>query len=119
MIYKISGKTVTKEEFSKGPNKIKDILESGVMHTASTGWPMHSDALGVNPSQVKEAYEESVRMGVPTQFNSKGQAILESRGHRKAYAEANGMYDRDGGCGDPQPKNVTSKKVKAKKGIMP
>jgi hypothetical protein len=67
-------------------------------------WPMESDALGVHPDQVAEARKESERLGVPTNFTSDGKAILESRAHRKAFAEALGFYDRNGGYGDPQRK---------------
>jgi hypothetical protein len=64
---------------------------------------MKSDALGVHPDQVEEAYAESVQAGAPTEFDPKtGQAIIRDRHHRKRYAEAMGMYDIDGGYGDPQ-----------------
>lgn len=65
-------------------------------------WPMKSDALGVHPSQIEEAREESRKMGVPTDFTKDGRAILTSARHRKRYAEAHGIYDRNGGYGDPQ-----------------
>lgn len=64
-------------------------------------WPMRSDAAGVHPSQAGAAYNESVGLGVPTRFDSEtGQAIFESRGHRRAFLRAKGMYDRSGGYGD-------------------
>ena len=113
-VYMVDGKEVSKREFEK-ESKIGGILESGVMHTASTGWPMYSDALGVSPSQIKEAREESIRMGVPTDFTKDGRAILRDKGHRRKYAEANGMYDRNAGYGDPQPKTVTGVKRKPKR----
>ena len=66
------------------------------------GWPLASDAAGVHPGQAKEAYEESVKRGVPTQFDLKtGCAIFEDRAHRKNYCRAFGYHDRDGGYGDP------------------
>jgi hypothetical protein len=66
-------------------------------------WPMQSDAMGVHPSQCKDAYEQSVRLGVPTRFDRKtGCAVLESAGHRKRFAEALGYYDRNAGYGDPK-----------------
>jgi len=108
-VYLKDGVEVSKEEWM-GKDKTKEVLESGSFNTISTGWPFHSDALGVHPDQAKEAYAESVAMGCPTKFDSEGRAILESREHRKKYCEANGMFDRDGGYGDAQPKNVTSKK---------
>ena len=64
-------------------------------------WPMMSDGAGVHPSQVEAAYKESVGFGVPTSFHPEtGQAIFESRSHRKAFLRAKGMYDRSGGYGD-------------------
>lgn len=67
----------------------------------SSCWPLLSDAAGVHPSQVKEAMEQSSKMGVPTKFHPEtGQAIFESRGHRKAFLRMKGMYDRSGGYGD-------------------
>ena len=67
-------------------------------------WPMESYALGVNPDQAKEAEAESVKMGVPTQFASNGDAVFTSPSHRKRYAEALGYFDRNAGYSDPQPK---------------
>ncbi len=68
-------------------------------------WPMKSDAAGVAPSQVQEAYEKSVKDGVPTQFTPDGRAIFTSAGHRKRYCESVGLYDRNGGYRDPQRRN--------------
>lgn len=66
-------------------------------------WPMKSDAFGVHPDQVREAYAESVKAGVPTEFDPQtGQAIFRDRYHRKRAVEAMGMYDLDGGYSDPQ-----------------
>jgi len=72
----------------------------------SIGWPLHSDAMGVHPSQAKQAYEESVKIGVPTSFDKLGRAIFESRSHRKKYCERMGYYDKNAGYSDPQPKNL-------------
>lgn len=64
-------------------------------------WPLLSDAAGVHPTQCGAAYRESVSLGVPTRFHpDTGQAIFESRSHRRAFLRAKGMYDRSGGYGD-------------------
>jgi hypothetical protein len=64
-------------------------------------WPMLSDAAGVHPNQCGEAFTASVRDGVPTRFHPEtGQAIFESRSHRRAYLKSRGLYDRNGGYGD-------------------
>jgi hypothetical protein len=69
-------------------------------------WPMRSNAFGVHPSQAGDAYRESVRAGVPTEFDPKtGEAIFRDRHHRKRAVEAmSPMYDLDGGYSDPQPR---------------
>lgn len=67
-------------------------------------WPMCSDAVGVSPDQSSEAMEHAASIGVPTEFNSEGQAVFTSRKHRKKYCEAIGFYDRNGGYSDPQRK---------------
>ena len=72
--------------------------------TQSTGWPMYSDALKVHPHDAAEAVQQAVDLGVPTEFNKKGQPKFESQGHRKRYCEALGYYDRNGSYGDPQRK---------------
>ena len=70
-------------------------------------WPMESDAVGVDASQVDEARAESVRLGVPTDFSRDGCAIFTSPSHRKKYAEAIGYFDRNAGYSDPLPKRIS------------
>jgi hypothetical protein len=65
-------------------------------------WPMKSDAAGVHPDQAAEAEAHSRELGVPTEFNSEGQAVFTSARHRKRYCEAVGLYDRNGGPTDPR-----------------
>lgn len=81
---------------------VRDIVgELGGFRCTAGNWPMRSDAAGVHPSQCAHAHEESIALGVPTQFDKEtGQAIFESRSHRKAFLAAKGMYDRNGGYGD-------------------
>lgn len=71
----------------------------------SANWPQYSDAAGVHPTQIKEASAEMARAGVPTQFDSDGRAIFHSRLHRKNALRAMGLYDRNAGYGDPEPRN--------------
>jgi hypothetical protein len=75
--------------------------EHGPARSGCAAWPMKSDAAGVHPSQSGEAYEHSVSVGVPTQFDSRtGQAIFTDRSHRKRYLAARGFIDRNAGYGD-------------------
>lgn len=64
-------------------------------------YPMESVAVGVSPKQVKEAEEHSRKIGVPTHFTKRGDAIFESAAHRKRYCEATGFFDRNAGYSDP------------------
>ena len=59
------------------------------------GWPVLSDAMGVHPDQRQEAYEESVALGVPTEYNSKGQAVVTSESHRRKLAKGLQLHDRN------------------------
>lgn len=68
--------------------------------TAGTGWPLYSEAAGVQPSQVKEATEHAKKVGCPTEFTKDGRAIFTDRNHRKSYLKAHGLHDRNGGYGD-------------------
>lgn len=69
---------------------------------AETEWarPIHSDALGVHPSQVNAFRQAAARAGVPTDFDSKARPILRSREHRRRYLRHRGVIDGDGGYGD-------------------
>lgn len=62
---------------------------------------MKSDAMGVHTSQAQEFYDESVALGVPTEFDKQGRAVFRDPSHRKNYCRAMGVHDRNGGYGDP------------------
>ena len=77
------------------------VAEHAPAPSGCASWPMKSDACGVHPSQVGDAYQHSVAKGVPTQFDQRtGQAIFTDRIHRKRYLAAHGFHDRNGGYGD-------------------
>jgi hypothetical protein len=101
--YFADGKEVTKAEFDElFPTKIKDLLKKGQCATTlmqtSGAWPRKSLAAGVHPSQVEEAYQESVRLGCATQYDRKtGRAIIESNGHQIRFNKAMGLINNDGG----------------------
>lgn len=65
-------------------------------------WPIVSDAAAIHPDQIPEAREYDRQHGVPTEYTRDGQPVFTDRAHRKAYCEAHGLYDRNGGYGDPQ-----------------
>jgi hypothetical protein len=80
----------------------RDFAAEGKGGFLPANWPMCSDAAGINPDQAVEAHAHSVKIGIPTEFNSEGQAVFTSPHHRKRYCEAIGLYDRNGGYNDPQ-----------------
>jgi hypothetical protein len=61
---------------------------------SSAGWPTTSDGLGVHPSQRQDAYDESVRLGVPTYYDGAGRPVLTDPGHRKKLLKALGYEDK-------------------------
>lgn len=63
-------------------------------------WPLHSDSAGVHPSQRQDAYDNSVKEGVPTEFDPIGRAIFTSREHRRKYLKTYKLKDHDAGYGD-------------------
>lgn len=66
-------------------------------------WPMQSYSAGVTPDQIPEALAADRRMGVAIDYDAKtGDAIFTSPAQRKRYCEAHGLFDRNGGYGDPQ-----------------
>jgi hypothetical protein len=84
----------------------RDIVAEHQNHMDTPGnWPMHSDALGVNPDQIPEAVKQLAEAGVHAEFNAEGQMKIESRQHRNRVLEASGMFDRDAGYGDRAPKD--------------
>ena len=56
--------------------------------------------MGVQPEQIEEATKDAQNRGVPTQFDSQGDAIFTDRSHRKKFLKAYGAHDHDGGYGD-------------------
>lgn len=85
--------------------KLGEVVEIKMPTRASrrkATYPLKSETLGVHSSQRMDAIQESIDVGVPTDFTPDGKAVLESPGHRKRYAEALGYFDKDGGYGDPR-----------------
>ncbi len=105
VIHKINGRTVTDGEWEASLQRSRKMhkaagttLSSGQAYGGKGGWPLHSDALAVWPSQVREAEAHARKIGVPTSFDPKtGKCILRDRSHRAKYLKANGVCDKDGG----------------------
>jgi hypothetical protein len=73
------------------------------MRCSTACWPIYSDAMGVNPEQIPEAIEKMEQAGVKMEYTGEGEAILTGPAHRKAAARVAGLFDRNGGYGDPMP----------------
>lgn len=70
-------------------------------------WPMVSVNAGINPEQIGELREHWRQRGViGCDVLPNGDIVWESAAARKKDCESRGLYDRDGGYGDPQGKNV-------------
>lgn len=78
--------------------------EQGGRRSIQAGWPMMSEACAVDPDQIPEATATMKALGVPTEFSREGCPIFRDRSHRKKFLESQGMFDKDGGYSDPQPK---------------
>ena len=83
----------------------QSLVEVGASTQGTNGiarWPIHSDAMGVHPSQIPAAQQALRAAGVHTDYDREGRPILTDASHRKRHAEALGFYDRNGGYRDPQ-----------------
>jgi hypothetical protein len=68
-------------------------------------WPLHSEALAVNRSDVAEVASFDRQNGVPTNYDHQGRPVFTSQKHRKDYCRLHGYFDRNAGYGDPAPLN--------------
>jgi hypothetical protein len=92
--YKVNGRWVTEEEFTKDSKGIEGM---GPMATSSSikTWPMKSDGAGVHPDDAEKAHQESIRNGVPTEFTKDGRAVFTSLRHQRAYLKSVGLHNND------------------------
>ena len=68
-------------------------------------WPMTSSFAGVNPEQIPELRELWRQNGVTgCDVTPEGDIVWDSRHARKRDCEVRGLFDRDGGYGDAQPR---------------
>lgn len=82
------------------PSRIRPTGVAVGKRNAPGGWPLHSDSAGVHPSQRQEAYDDSVKNGVATEFDPDGCAVFTSREHRRKYLKTYRLKDHDAGYGD-------------------
>lgn len=94
--------------FDKQAGKVVELVESQMQMScikALPQWPLHSEAMAVNPEDIPKAREIAKQHGLSTDYDRNGCPILTSQRHRKLHAEAFGFYDRNAGLGDPAPRN--------------
>ncbi len=70
-------------------------------HDTNANYPMKCEASGVFPSQIAEAQNILKVQGTSAEYTPDGRPIYTSAIHRKACLRAMGLYDRNGGYGDP------------------
>lgn len=68
--------------------------------TPTTGWPMVSEALAVDPSQVGEANARARRHGIPVHYDAGGFCHIPDRAARKKLLRLENLKDNNGGYGD-------------------
>ena len=79
------------------------------LSTMPSCYPMVSSAAGVHPGQIKEHMDHLRKMGCGTVHHTRdGDVIFESKGQRKRVLETLGLFDRNGGYSDPQPRHRTA-----------
>jgi hypothetical protein len=93
---------ITCEKCGARPHPIRgclicEMLSAAAPTPSSQGletWPLHSEALGVNPNQIEKFTEDAKKKGVPVTFDTIGRPIFESRRQMKAYCKAYGFYNK-------------------------
>jgi hypothetical protein len=96
-LYYLDGKEVSREEFfaSFPAQEVEsDTGKPGAPSSLISFKPLHSEALAVHPRQIKEATEDAVRKGVPTEFDPEGRPIFTSSRHFRRYAKRYGFFHR-------------------------
>lgn len=109
------GKTKTKEIRALCAAKAVTIVDEktgNLINVARTRvksrakWPIISEAMAIEPGDIKKAKGILRRAGVSTEYTETGEPILTSALHRKEHARAMGFADRNAGYGDPAPNSM-------------
>ena len=83
--------------------KKRSTLEMGVFGQSAGGWPMYSDAMGVNPDQIASAVAADAKNGITQEYHPEtGQAKYDDQRGMTRHCESQGMADRNGGYSAPQ-----------------
>ena len=77
--------------------------------TVPANYPMVSSAAGVHPGQIKEHMDHLRKAGGgEVEHTRDGDVVFQDARQRKKVCETLGLFDRNGGYGDPSPKNRTA-----------
>lgn len=113
--YFLDGKPVTKAAYDRAfPSKLDELLavpeelrSGGAVGQATTTWPMVSEALAVQPSQVAEANARNKKHGVAARYDAEGFCHIPTRAERaklirleRTHGGMPGLCDNRGGYGD-------------------
>lgn len=94
--YFLGDREVTESEF-RGDFPDKDGVPGG--HPPSC-WPMKSEALACDPTQVAEMNARNAASGVGATYRDDGMCVIQSRRERKRLLKLEGFHDKSGGYGD-------------------
>jgi hypothetical protein len=78
------------KEFDLGRGRVgfRDLAAEDPQTRRPSCWPMKSVALGVGEHERVAAMKEAAELGVPTDFNKEGDAILTSPTHKRRLNQA-------------------------------
>src|SRR5579864_971413 len=99
--YRVNGEEVSQEAFRELPSNVGEMLSAGAppMTVADYRNPVETHQLAVHPSQVKEAMDDAVKKGVPTEFLADGRPRMRTKQHMREYLKAYGFRRREKGEG--------------------
>ena len=97
--YFVDGVEITEKEYRKRFPKPKVLPRVQALMETSKAWPRKSDAFGVHPKQKEKAEAFYAKLGVPTEIDSDGCAIIRNNAHQRDLLKARGWHNNDGGYG--------------------
>lgn len=56
-------------------------------------WPLPSESLAIDPSQIRDAMARDAKVGIPTDYRKDGCPIFRSEKHRSSYIKSQGLQD--------------------------
>jgi hypothetical protein len=99
----VEGQVFKRDRFAEMVTQSRQMGHKRTVRKHNHG-PVESDAMGCHPSQIPEMRAAAAKKGLKVDFDPKyGTAKFATRKQYKEYAEAHGMYARNGGYSDPQP----------------